>query len=151
MTRGRLHGIVTLLFLALTACASTRSGSDDAGVRSAMNGFMDALNALDIGAMTSYFADDVTAFVPLRQAERVEGKAALVEIFRKYVDATKKVSPRTNLVPENMMITSSGDSGVVTFQVRSAERVNRRTFVFRRINGRWLIAHFHASDLPGQR
>jgi len=28
--------------------------------------------------------------------------------------------------------------------------VHRRTFVFRREGDRWLISHFHASDLPGQ-
>jgi ketosteroid isomerase-like protein len=45
-----------------------------------MDGFMEALNSLDADRMATYFADDITAFVPLALGERVNGKAAAVEI-----------------------------------------------------------------------
>jgi len=47
--------------------------SHAAAVRAAMAGFMDALNALDADRMASYFADDITAFVPLTGGHRRVG------------------------------------------------------------------------------
>lgn len=132
------------LFLFAAACTTT-GGTADAPVRAAMSGFMDALNALDVDRMAAYFADDVTAFVPLRQADRVNGKAAVVEIFRKYVEAAG--GARTNLVPEDLRIDRYGETAIATFNLRGQGGVvSRRTFVFHLERGRWLITHFHASN-----
>ncbi|HWW62536.1 MAG TPA: nuclear transport factor 2 family protein [Thermoanaerobaculia bacterium] len=122
--------------------SSVRS-RDDAEVRAAMQGFMDALNALDADRIASYFADNITAFFPTAQGDRVNGKAAVVEIFRTYVAATSKP---TNLVPEDLQVTMSGDLALVTFNIRNPAVTSRRTFVFRRSGGRWLITHLHASN-----
>lgn len=118
----------------------------EAAVREAMNGFMEALNALDVDRMAGFFADDITAFVPLAQADRVDGKPAVVEIFRKYVEATRKTTARTHIVPEDLKVDASGDLAIVTFNVRNEGSVFRRTFVFKSRDGRWLIVHFHASN-----
>jgi ketosteroid isomerase-like protein len=107
--------------------------------------FMEALNSLDVDRMAAFFADDVTAFVPNAQGERVEGKTALVEIFRKYAEATRKTTARTNLVPEDLEVDAGRDVAVVSFNLRSPDAVGRRTFVFRRQGSQWLISHFHAS------
>ncbi len=122
--------------------SSVRS-RDDADVRAAMQGFMDALNALDGERIAAYFADNITAFFPTAQGERVNGKAAVVEIFRTYVAASTKP---TNLVPEDLQVTMSNDLAVVTFNIRNPAVTSRRTFVWRRTGGRWLITHFHASN-----
>lgn len=138
-----------LLVLLATACASAPASSPAAGeaaVRETMNGFMDALNALDADRMAAFFADDITAFVPLAQADRVNGKPAVVEIFRKYVETTRKTTARTEIVPEDLEVSAGGDTAFVTFNVRSPGSVMRRTFVFRHRGGRWLIVHFHASN-----
>ena len=113
-----------------------------------MTGFMDALNALDADAMSSFFAEDITAFVPLAQADRVQGREAVTRIFRNFVARTKPVTPRLHLVPEDLEIAVSGNIGVITFNIRekSSDVTRRRTFVFRRSGDRWLIRHFHASD-----
>lgn len=137
--------LLTLLPLACAACVSTRP-TDDAPVRAAMSGFMAALNSLDSDRMATYFADDVTAFVPLAQGERVDGKAALVEIFRRYSETTRKTTARTNIVPEDLKVERHGDLAIVTFNVRSPDQVLRRTFVFRHDSRGWLITHFHASN-----
>lgn len=135
-----------LLFLG-TACASVPPSPPPAdAVRAAMAGFMEALNGLDVEGMAKFFADDITAFVPLAQAERAEGKAAVVEIFRRYVETTRATTSRTNLVPEDLLIDVQGGTAVVSFHMRSADAVARRTFVFREQAGRWLITHFHASS-----
>jgi ketosteroid isomerase-like protein len=117
-----------------------------------MDGFLGALNALDIERINACFTEDVTAFVPTVRADRVSGKAAVAKIFRDYVDATKRTATRTNIVPEDTLIEVSGDIAVVSFNVRNTASVARRTFVFRREGGAWRISHFHASNLrpPGR-
>lgn len=137
-----------LLPAAVAGAAAPPSPPAADAVPAAMAGFMAALNALDLEGMARFFAEDVTAFVPSAQAERAEGKAAVVEIFRRYVETTRASTPRTNLVPEDQRIDVRGETAVVSFHVRNAGTVARRTFVFRAEAGRWLISHFHASNLP---
>jgi ketosteroid isomerase-like protein len=128
-----------LLLLLFVGCATSRP----ADVRVAMNGFMSALNAVDLEAMSAYFADDITAFVPSARADRVDGKAAVVEIFRNFV--AQQRTP-THLVPEDLRIDMAGDAAIVTFNIRNPNVTSRRTFIWRRYGDRWLIAHFHASN-----
>src|SRR4051812_16545078 len=109
--------VVILLIVTLASCATTTTTSDTP--RATMSGFMDALNSLDMDGMTSYFADDITAFFPVAQGERANGKAAVVEIFRKYVDGTKKTISRTNIVPEDLRVDQYGDVAIVTFNVHN--------------------------------
>jgi uncharacterized protein (TIGR02246 family) len=148
-----MRRFILLVFLA-TACSTTTTVSrpgDEAAVRAAMNGFMDALNALDADRMSAYFADDITGFVPLAQADRVEGREAMTRIFRNFVVRTKPTTPRLNIIPEDMEVLVSGDIGVASFNVRekSPDVTRRRTFVFVRHGDRWLIRHAHASDFLG--
>ena len=142
-----------LLFALVAAACSTATppqtrAADEVAVRTAMNGFMDALNALDVDRMAAYFADDITSFVPLAQADRVEGREAVTRIFRNFVARTKPSIPRLNIVPEDVEVFVSGDIGVASFNVRekSPDVTRRRTFVFVRHGERWLIRHAHASD-----
>ncbi|HEY0144203.1 MAG TPA: nuclear transport factor 2 family protein [Thermoanaerobaculia bacterium] len=135
---------VFALFL-FVACASVPPGGD-AEVRTAMNGFLEALNALDAGAINAHFAPDATAFFPVVASERVNGKEAISEIFRTYVTETRKNVQRTNIVAEEMRIERSGDLAVASFQVHNPSAVSRRSFVLRREGGRWLIVHMHASN-----
>jgi hypothetical protein len=39
-----------------------------------------------------------------------------------------------------------GQTAVVSFQLRNAERIARRTLVLTKMNGQWLIIHLHASN-----
>jgi ketosteroid isomerase-like protein len=115
-----------------------------------MANFMDALNALDVERMDAAFTDDVTAFVPTAQADEVVGRAAVTRVFRVFADRKRLSSPRLNLVPQDESVSASPTLAVVAFQIRETNPpvVHRRTFVFRRVGERWLISHFHASDLP---
>jgi uncharacterized protein (TIGR02246 family) len=153
VTRSRFPFLAVLLCLAAGHAAAAQNGSPEAEVRAAMSGFMDALNALDADRMATFFAPDITAFVPVAQAERVEGKDAVVRIFRAFVERTRPVTSRLSLVPEDLKVEISGSLAVVTFNVRdtAASLVRRRTFVWRRVEDRWLISHFHASDLAPPR
>jgi uncharacterized protein (TIGR02246 family) len=148
----RLRFALTFIsFLAAAGCTTAPQVStpaDETAVRAAMTGFLDALNALDADAMSSFFAEDITAFVPLAQADRVQGRDAVTRIFRNFVARTKPTTPRLNLVPEDLEVQVSGDLGVVTFNIREKgpDVTRRRTFVFARHGNAWLIRHFHASD-----
>jgi uncharacterized protein (TIGR02246 family) len=137
--------LAPLAFALFMACASA-DVSREAEVRAAMSGFMTALNALDADGMASYFADDMTAFFPVAAAERQDGKAAIVGIFQRYVEATKQTVTKTNIVPEDLRVAMRGDVAIVTFNVHNPAAVSRRTFVFERRAGRWLIVHMHASN-----
>jgi ketosteroid isomerase-like protein len=112
-----------------------------------MNGFMEALNALDPDAIAATLAPDVTAFFPSAKPERVEGKDAVDEVFRAFCEESRKTAVRTNIVPEAMTVSRSGELAVVSFQVVHPAVVSRRTFVFRRDGEKWLIVHLHASNI----
>ena len=128
------------------SCATARPHSEDS-VRAALAQFSEALNSLDLNAISACLADDVTSFVPLRQAERVDGKPAVVEIFRRYIEATKATTSRTNFQPEDLQVSVSGDMAFTSFNVRSADQVARRTTIFRWNGSRWLIVHMHGSQM----
>jgi ketosteroid isomerase-like protein len=150
-TRATVAAVAALV----SAAAPLRAqSSEDTAVRYALAGFMDALNSLDADRMATFFADEITAFVPVAQADRVTGKAAVTKIFRDFVVRTRATVAELNLVPEDVEVETSRDLAVATFQVHDATDnvVRRRTFVFKRIRGKWLIRHFHASDLalPGR-
>jgi ketosteroid isomerase-like protein len=139
--------VVALLCMSVGVSANAQS-TDSVAVRAAMVEFLDALSALDVARMSGDFADDITAFVPSAQVDRVEGKAAVTEIFRAFAERGK-AGPRTTSVPDDMRIEVSGSLAVVHFMVHDAppKPTRRRTFVWRKVGSRWLISHFHASDL----
>jgi ketosteroid isomerase-like protein len=136
-----------LVLFILTACATTTHTNDEAEVRAAMGSFMDALNDLDAARISAAFAEDATAFFPLAQPQRANGRAEIDAVFRRYVDGAK--GQKTNLAPQDMKVETSGDLALVTFQVPGGSTA-RRTFVLRRTGGRWLIAHMHASNFRVQ-
>lgn len=146
-----LGALVAATATAADAQVST-AGQPVAEVRAAATKFIDALNTLDLAGMTALFADDITAFVPTAQPDRVNGKAAVTAIYRAYVDRARVGGPTGKTVPEDLSVEASGDLGVVTFNVRdSSGTVRRRTFVFRHTGGAWRISHFHASDFAAPR
>jgi hypothetical protein len=116
-----------------------------------MDGFIEALNALDADRISAYLAPDISVFVPTVSPGRVSGKAAVDAIFRDFVAASRKSEARTSIVPEDQVIELGGDVAVVSFTVAGKGSLARRTFVFRRTGGAWLISHFHASNLPRPR
>ena len=132
-----------LVLLLLTGCATTRT-NDEADVRAAMASFMSALNALDADRIIGAFAEDATAFFPLSQPQRANGREEIAAVFRRYIEGSN--GQPTNLVPQDMTVQTSGDLALVTFQIPGGSTA-RRTFVLRHIGGKWLITHMHASNV----
>jgi ketosteroid isomerase-like protein len=141
-----MKGVAIAIALLLASCATVHP-SDEAGVRAAMGDFMSALNALDADRISVAFAEDATAFFPVAQPQRANGRAEIDAVFHRYIEGAK--GQKTNLTPQDMKIQTSGDLALVTFQIPGGSTA-RRTFVFRRIGGRWLITHMHASNFRVQ-
>lgn len=139
--------MMAALLLILTGCATATHPNDEADVRAAMADFMSALNDLDAARISASFAEDATAFFPVAQPQRAQGRAEIDAVFRRYVDGQQ--GKTTNLVPQDMKIETGGDLALVSFQIAGGSTA-RRTFVFRRIRGRWLITHMHASNFRVQ-
>lgn len=98
------------------------------------------------------FADDATAFFPAPEPpERVVGKAAIRSRFQLVFDAIRKGAsggpPDHRLQPQDLQMQMAGvDAALVTFHLRNSERLARRTLVFKKVHGVWVIAHLHASN-----
>ena len=145
--RARRHFLAGALAAAL-AVVGSGAHANEAAVRAAMLDFLDALNALDADRLARAFADDVSVFVPTAQPGRQSGKAAVMEIFRQYIDDTRKTTARTSIVAQDLRVEAGQEIGIASFEVRGAASMARRTFVFRRRGEAWLITHFHASNVP---
>lgn len=138
---------VALLFVLIAAaCATSPSRSDD-GAALAMQRFLDALNALDAAAIEAMLAEDVTAFFPTVSATRVDGKEKVAAVFREFVEQSKQIESRKPIVAEDLEVVRFGGIAIATFNVRNPAVTSRRTFVFRRHGGQWVIVHFHASNI----
>ena len=71
-----------IVLLLLAGCATVHN-NDEAEVRAAMAGFMDALNNLDAARISAAFADDATAFFPIAAARRSTRSSAATSTERK--------------------------------------------------------------------
>jgi ketosteroid isomerase-like protein len=141
-----LAGLLGLL-LWTAAAASDRQEIEQATTR-----FLISFENLDMPAFIDCFADDATAFFPAPEPpERVVGKTAIRTRFQLVFDAIRKGAssgpPYHRLEPQDLQVQLLGaDAAVVTFHLRNSERIARRTLVFKKVHGAWLIAHLHASN-----
>jgi len=132
------------------AAAATDDGAD---VRQALARFLTAFENLDWPAFRAAFADDASVFFPVPEPpDRFDGHAAVEARFHEVFAAIREGNPSGppfhRLVPEGLRIDRLGpDAAIATFHLRNAERVARRTIVFRRTAAGWRIAHLHASNV----
>ena len=118
-------------------------------IRDTLHQFLQAFSTLQLDDMMRFFADDATAFFPIRhRALRLVGKEAISEAFAKVL-ARVRASGATQirLDAEDVHVQAFDDVAVVTFHIRDDD-LNRRTLVLRRTRGRWRIEHLHASNAP---
>jgi len=125
----------------------------DAPVRAAVAEFINALNAFDGERLGRSFAEDATAFFPGPPfpAARLQGRATIQGAFSQLFAALRQRGARSaSLAPVGLVVQLYDDVAIATFHLMGQQDVGRRTLVFRRIGGRWLIAHMHASIAPMQ-
>jgi ketosteroid isomerase-like protein len=140
-----------------TQAAGTKeeaSAVDAADVRTALTRFLVAFENLDWEAFRASFDDRATVFFPSPEPpERVDGRSAYEARFRQVFDEIRRGAPAgppfQRLDPEDLHIQQLGrEAALVTFHLRNAERLARRTIVFQKTNGGWRIIHLHASNVP---
>jgi hypothetical protein len=126
---------------------------DSANVHNALKSFLTAFENLDWETFRKSFDDQATVFFPLPEPpERFEGRAAYEARFWLVFSQIRKSAPNGppfhRLNPENLHIENLGHQAVLaTFHLRNSERIARRTIVFQKTGGTWLIRHLHASNV----
>ena len=156
---------ILVMFLALASLSSSALAArgqsspqenppadpDAAAVRKAAESFIEAFNNLEWERFSRGFSDDATVFFPFSQVpRRASGRAEVERVFKLFFDGLRKRKPGPpyqNIVPQELMVQMLGDAAVVTFHLGGDESVSRRTLVFRKQKGEWLITHLHASSV----
>jgi SnoaL-like protein len=137
--------------------AADRAAQDSAAVAGALHRFLTAFENLDWGPFRAAFSDSATVFQPVPEmAERVTGPRGIDSTFRAVFAAIRAHAaggpPYQRLVPTDLWIQPLSPGLVlVTFQLRNAERLARRTVLFRHEKAGWRILHLHASNITLER
>ena len=131
------------------APASAIAAAPDTQPEAAIHAFVSAFNALDRTRFDALFAKDVTLFFPSSPfpLERVEGKEATLEWFGRLFGSMARRGASPGIKPRDLTVQNYGDVAIATFHLIGGESVGRRTVVLRRHQGRWVIAHLHASSV----
>jgi limonene-1,2-epoxide hydrolase len=117
-----------------------------------VHGFLRAFEDLDLRGFVARFAVGASAFFPAPEpSTRHDGRTTIEARFAGVFDALRAGAPSGppyhRLVPERLEVARLGaDAAVVSFELRNAERLGRRTLVLVRDGGSWRIAHLHASN-----
>jgi hypothetical protein len=120
----------------------------EASPQAGVNAFIASINRLDSVAMGRLFADGATVFFPGPPfpIRRIQGKAEVVRYFGLLFEALRARGMRQgNAAPADLVFQTWDDTSIATFHLNGGQDIGRRTLVLRRIGGRWLISHFHAS------
>ena len=138
--------------LAMIVLAAAAAADPAAEVHAAVDRFLAAFENLDFPAFRACFEDDASVFFPAPEPPaRADGRAAIEARFHEVFDSiragAKGGPPYHRLQPEDLRIEAlSPDVALVTFHLRNAQRIARRTLLFRRRADGWRIAHLHASN-----
>jgi ketosteroid isomerase-like protein len=134
--------------------AASTPEADSVAVAAALHQFLVAFDNLDWPAFRAAFSDSATVFHPAPEmAERVTGPRGIDSTFRAVfadIRAHARGGPpyqRLEAVDLRIQPLAIG-TVLVTFELRNAERLGRRTFVFRKEGSTWRIFHLHASNIP---
>jgi len=153
--RGIVVAIALLTALTSSLCADETADEirDRAAVEAFTRKFLRAFEDLDMAQFITCFAEDATVFFPVPEPpERVRGKQAIRQRFEHVFAVIRNTAtsgpPYHHLVPEDLSIELSGNTAVVSFHLRNEQRIGRRTLVLTKVNGKWLIRHLHASNVP---
>lgn len=150
-----------VMLAALAALASTppaaaaKPDADRRAVEELTSRFLKAFEDLDMPRFIACFTDTATVFFPTPEPpERFAGRRAIESHFQQVFDAIHKSSgaagpPYHHLAPEDLLIqVLDSHAAIVSFHLRNAERIARRTLVLAKVDGQWRIAHLHASNVP---
>lgn len=142
--------------LAMVCCLPVTSfcqaEQDSLAVSNTLNNFIHDFSYLNWQKFTGYFASNATAFFPpsANSPYRANNKTEIEAIFTKVFDharVQKTSPPYLTIEPQNVNIAMAGNVAIVTFTLNDPGMVSRRTLVFEKEQGVWLIIHLHASGI----
>jgi len=156
ISKSRIVVAVAMLTAASLVALATgpNESADRAAIEAFTRKFLHAFENLDMKQFIACFADDATVFFPMPEPpERVQGKQAIQQrfeqVFASIRSTAKSGPPFHHLKPEDLAIQlMPNQAAVVSFHLRNAERIGRRTLVLTKTSGQWLITHLHASNAP---
>jgi hypothetical protein len=122
----------------------------EAEVRQAVDAFFDTMAAHNWAKFRLAFSEDATFFAPgpnPQSAKRVLGRDEVAATFERQLQNVPR--ERLHSTRQDPHIQMLGDTAVVTLQWAD-RRMNRRTLVLQRQQGKWLIVHIHASVVTEQ-
>jgi hypothetical protein len=143
------------IFSALTVMAQKEvftQNIDSINVCNQLNEFVVSFENLDFERFQAVFSNDVTIFFPpsAMVSYRVDGKENAMNVFKEFfkrVKEGKSNPPYLDISPKKLKMTLIQDVAIVTFELDDNNAISRRTIIFRKENGRFLIFHLHASKL----
>ncbi len=125
------------------------ANSDSLAVQRAAAAFIEAFNNLDWERFRHSFSDEATMFFPSQSnPRRANGRDEIEAVFKPYFDEIRKRKPNPpylNIEPKDLKIQMLRDVAIVSFHLGGDDSVGRRTVVFQKQKGKWLIVHLHAS------
>ncbi len=120
--------------------------ADENVVRETLDGFFRAVESRELERITPYFEEDAQMFSPLgTYPARLDGRAAVMEQFKAIAEALKQMPTPIRIDPQELVVREFGDIVLVTFHLKLPGPLHRRSFILRKREGRWRIAHIHAS------
>lgn len=145
--------IATLIVIIAThgiGLSQAKTPRDDA--LATVQTFVRANETANLDLIVSTFDERATVFFPGGRPQRASGKGEIREVFAELFKQRK--GPIT-ITPRDVSVQLFGDVAIVTAHLRALPATPireptvfpRRTFVLRRVDGRWLIVHHHASNI----
>jgi ketosteroid isomerase-like protein len=118
----------------------------NADVRETLDGFFRAVESRAPDRIAPFFEEDAQMFSPLgTYPARLDGRAAIMEQFKAISEALKQMPTPIRIDPQEMIVREFGDIALVTFHLKLPGPLHRRSFILRKRDGGWHIAHIHAS------
>ena len=138
------------------AASQVKAPEDLAGVRTAAERFLRALDDLDWEPFRASWASEPTVFFPFGDTpDRVTGRTAVEARWRRFFEETRAHRPGPpylDLKPRDLRLERLGDVALVTFMLDGLSTADgrqlplqRRTLLFVWERETWKLAHLHGS------
>ena len=118
----------------------------NASVAETLNSFFRSVETLQLENVAPFFEEDAQMFSPMgAYPARLDGRAAIMAQFNAIAEFARQAPEPLKIEPHDLKIRELGEIALITFHLKMAGPLHRRTFVMRRGASGWKIAHIHAS------
>jgi ketosteroid isomerase-like protein len=117
-----------------------------ADVRETLDRFFRAVESRELDRIAPFFEEAAQMFSPLgTYPARLDGRVAVMEQFKAISEALKQMPTPIRIDPQELVVREFGDIALATFHLKLPGPLHRRSFILRKLDGQWHIAHIHAS------